>query len=179
MTIPWDRATVITFAIEVAVIAAALLVAAIVMRRRGRAAFAARLRVSSTIAAAIAVLAVVATFTVAPTLPSPYVPLAAQLRPNPMADTVRNAEAGRALFQQNCVVCHGAAGRGDGPAAFALNPRPADLRLHVPQHTDGFLEYVIAEGWPGTAMPAWKGQLTEEERWQIVVYLRRLAAGEP
>jgi len=35
--------------------------------------------------------------------------------------------AGRALFDQYCVSCHGADGRGDGPAAAGLAKRPADL----------------------------------------------------
>jgi mono/diheme cytochrome c family protein len=35
--------------------------------------------------------------------------------------------SGRALFQDNCVVCHGAGGRGDGPAAAGLDRQPADL----------------------------------------------------
>lgn len=35
--------------------------------------------------------------------------------------------SGRALFQDNCVACHGAEGRGDGPAAAGLDRRPADL----------------------------------------------------
>lgn len=35
--------------------------------------------------------------------------------------------SGRALFQANCAACHGASGRGDGPAAAELARRPADL----------------------------------------------------
>ena len=80
------------------------------------------------------------------------------------------------MYQKNCVVCHGAQGRGDGPAALTLNPRPVNLQLHVPQHPDGFLLYWIAEGVQGTQMPSWKDKLTETQRWQIVRYLHELAA---
>ena len=73
-------------------------------------------------------------------------------------------------------MCHGAQGRGDGPAALTLNPRPVNLQLHVPQHPDGFLLYWIAEGVQGTQMPSWKDKLTETQRWQIVRYLHELAA---
>lgn len=179
MSLPWARDTVLTFAVEVAIVAALLVVGAVVMRRRGRRGFAVRLLISAGIAGAFGIAAIVAAYTIAPTLPTPAVPFTAQFRENPVAATADQIERGRQLFRQNCVICHGQAGRGDGPAALSLNPRPVDLRLHVPQHPDGFLEYWIAEGVAGTAMPAWKEQLSEEQRWQIVRYLRELAAGNP
>ena len=179
MSLPWSRDVLLTFALEMGAIAAVLLVAGIVTRRRARLAYAGRLFVSSALVWAVVLASVAAAFTIAPTLPTPAVPFTAQFRQNAVADTPENVAAGRQLYQQSCVVCHGSRGLGDGPAAFALNPRPVNLQLHVPQHPDGFLEYWIAEGVGGTQMPAWKGQLTEEQRWQIVRYLRRLAAGEP
>ncbi|MCU0907623.1 MAG: cytochrome c [Rhodobacteraceae bacterium] len=36
-------------------------------------------------------------------------------------------DAGRALFVENCAACHGMGGRGDGPLADGMRPRPADL----------------------------------------------------
>lgn len=179
ISLPWERAVVLTFAIEIGALGLALLAGAMVMRRRGRAAFGDRLLVSSGIAGAMALVAVAAAYTIAPTLPTPFVPFTAQFRANPVLNTAENAAAGRALFQQNCVVCHGARGLGDGPAAFTMNPRPVNLQLHVPQHPDGFLEYWIAEGVPGTQMPAWKDRLDETQRWRLVLYLRELAAGRP
>ena len=178
-SLPWQREVVLTFALEIAVIAAVLFAAGWMMRRRGRRAFATRLFISSGIAGALVVGSTAAAFTIAPTLPTPAVPIWAQFRTSPVADTPENVAAGRALYMQNCVICHGLRGHGDGPAALTLNPRPVDLTLHVPQHPDGFLEYWIAEGVPGTAMPAWKDKLTEEQRWQLVRYLRQLAAGNP
>lgn len=179
MSLPWSRDIVLTFAGEIAFVALLLIAGAIVMRRRGRPAFAARLLVSFGIAAALALGSVAAAFTIAPTLPTPAVPFTAQFRENPVAATAENAEAGRTLYRQNCLVCHGRRGLGDGPAALTLNPRPVNLQLHVPQHPDGFLEWWIAEGVPGTAMPQWKDRLSETERWQLVRYLRELAAGRP
>ncbi len=179
VSLPWQRDVVLTFALEIAVIAATLFFAGVMMRRRGRGAFAARLFVSAGIAGALVVGSLAAAFTIAPTLPTPPVPLTAQFRSNPAADTPENVAAGRQLYQQSCVICHGARGLGDGPAALTLNPRPVNLQLHVPQHPDGFLEYWIAEGVAGTAMPEWKDKLSEEQRWQLVRYLRELAAGRP
>ncbi len=178
-SLPWQRDVVLTFALEIAAIAAALFVAGVVMRRRRRAAFATRLFVSAGLAGALVVGSVAAAFTIAPTLPTPPVPLTAQFRTNPAPDTPESIAAGRTTYQQSCVVCHGARGLGDGPAALTLNPRPVNLQLHVPQHPDGFLEYWIAEGVGGTAMPAWKDRLDETARWQLVRYLRELAAGRP
>lgn len=86
---------------------------------------------------------------------------------------------GRALYRENCMACHGERGRGDGPSAVGLDPRPADLVLHVPQHTDGELFYMISRGMPNSAMPAWRSLLTERERWDIVHYLHVLATGVP
>lgn len=98
---------------------------------------------------------------------------------SPMAHSPASVAAGRAVFQLRCQACHGDRGRGDGPLAVALEPKPADLLLHAPQHTPGELFYFISEGVPGSAMPAWKGALSETERWQLVHYLMTLAAPAP
>ncbi len=179
LSLPWQRDVILTFALEIAVVAAVLLIAALAMRRRGRGAFAARLFASGGAACGLVLASAAAAYTIAPTLPTPPVPLWAQFRTNPVPDSPESVAAGRALYQQNCAVCHGIRGHGDGPAANTLTPRPVNLVLHIPQHPDGFIEYWIAEGVPGTAMPAWRDKLTEEQRWQIVRYLRQLAAGNP
>lgn len=84
-------------------------------------------------------------------------------------------ERGRELYANNCVNCHGAAGKGDGPLAPSLQPRPVDLTVHVPLHTDREIFNWIANGIPRTAMPAWKDAFTEEEIQAIINYLRQLA----
>jgi mono/diheme cytochrome c family protein len=98
---------------------------------------------------------------------------------SPIAASAESVSAGRAIYQQRCLPCHGPRGRGDGPAGAALDPRPADLVLHVPQHPDGELFYFISRGIPGSAMPAWRDVLSETERWEVVTYLRALAQGAP
>ncbi len=98
---------------------------------------------------------------------------------SPLEPSAARVLAGRATYQARCLPCHGPRGRGDGPAGAALDPPPADLLLHVPQHTDGELFYFIARGVPGSAMPAWRTILSETERWELVQYLRVLARGTP
>jgi mono/diheme cytochrome c family protein len=104
-----------------------------------------------------------------------------------------HAASGERLFQQLCAVCHGAAGRGDGPAVEGLEDeqgqpaRPADL--HQPSIKSGpergdFYK-VLATGLNGTPMPSFLEATTEEERWDLVAYLEQLrregtaAAGSP
>jgi cytochrome c oxidase assembly protein subunit 15 len=80
------------------------------------------------------------------------------------------------LYRARCAVCHGADGRGDGPAAAALRPPPADLRVHMAAgHTDAQLFNWVSNGVPGTAMPAWKDKLSEEDRWNAINYIRSFA----
>jgi|CXWL01.1.fsa_nt_gi copper transport protein len=91
---------------------------------------------------------------------------------NPVAATEASIAAGRMLFQQNCIVCHGTEGRGDGPQAASLNPRPADIRQHLPLHIDAQFFAFITNGVGGTAMPAWREAFSDEEIWNLVNYLR-------
>jgi mono/diheme cytochrome c family protein/uncharacterized membrane protein len=96
---------------------------------------------------------------------------------NPIPPNAASVEQGKVLYTANCVPCHGATGKGDGPVGLTLNPRPADLSLHaVPGvHTDGQLYEWITNGFPGSVMPVFSGRLTEEERWNLVNYIRTLA----
>lgn len=91
---------------------------------------------------------------------------------NPVAPTDESVSAGRLLFQQNCIVCHGDTGRGDGPQAADLDPAPTDFRLHLPLHTDPQFFAFIANGYPGSAMPAWRSQFSDDDIWHLVNFLR-------
>ena len=84
---------------------------------------------------------------------------------------------GHALFARHCAVCHGPRGGGDGPAAATLHPRPPDLRAHhVLLHTAGDLFWWITHGKP--PMPAFGDQLSPDQRWSLVNYLRALSAAD-
>ncbi len=95
----------------------------------------------------------------------------ASLPVNPVFPDANSLNTGRALYEQNCLSCHGRAGV--PPPGLDLNPYPLDLTVHVPQHPDGQLFNFIANGLPGTAMIAWQDAgLTEEQIWHLVNYLR-------
>lgn len=98
-------------------------------------------------------------------------PIAAQKRPNPVTADAASIARGKALFEANCVSCHGAGGRGDGPAASALKPRPADLVQMGPGHSDGDFAWKIAEG--KAPMPGFKSSLNEAQIWDLVNYVKR------
>ncbi len=102
----------------------------------------------------------------------PVVPEFARLARSPVAPVPAQIAAGRQTYQENCATCHGLDGKGDGPAAANLLPKPADLTVHVPLHTEGELYWWITNGITTTAMPAWNTRLTDLQRWQVVVFLR-------
>jgi mono/diheme cytochrome c family protein len=108
-----------------------------------------------------------------------FVPESARYVRSPIPSTPDQIAAGAKTFAPNCVVCHGPGGKGNGPLAATLNPRPVDLTIHGALHTEGEIYYYISNGVPGTAMPRW-GQdgpnpLTDLERWQLVQFVRNLA----
>ncbi len=90
------------------------------------------------------------------------------------ASSATSVQRGRQLYAANCARCHGASGRGDGPDGKQLDPPPADLIVHVPQHSDQQLLGFIASGIPTTAMPAFGTTLSAAERQAILNYLRQL-----
>jgi len=64
------------------------------------------------------------------------------------------AEQGRRLWGRECAACHGDDGRGNGPGAAGLRPRPTDLTEH--EYTRARLGDALWNGVDGTAMPAWR-----------------------
>jgi mono/diheme cytochrome c family protein len=112
-------------------------------------------------------------------------PSEARLRPNALSATnAEHVKRGRSLFMKHCVTCHGNEGRGDGPSARLHARRsgyaPRDLSREDLQQslTDGEMFWKLTNGWrPGgkTVMPGLGDELSEEDRWRIVLYVRSLA----
>ncbi len=106
-------------------------------------------------------------------------PEKAKKRKNPVAATAGSLQQGAALYQSNCLVCHGVAGQGDGPWVEKLPVKPADLtdRRMMGEMTDGEIFWKISKG--RDEMPRFELQLAEEQRWHLVNYLRALTREKP
>ena len=92
---------------------------------------------------------------------------------NPVENNKSSKKKGAAIFKTRCTVCHGDEGRGDGPGGKALNPKPADFSSEkVQSQTDGEIFWKITNG--KGAMIKWGPILSDEERWQLVNYVRSL-----
>ena len=105
---------------------------------------------------------------------------------SPTGFAATSISRGSALFPQNCASCHGADGKGDGPAAAGLPVPPADLTAgHLWEHADGELFWWLTHGIEAPdegpehvmAMPGFAGRLTEDDRWALIDYVRAHNAG--
>jgi putative copper resistance protein D len=107
---------------------------------------------------------------------------ATYLRPSVPYNAISVAN-GLRLYHEACDGCHGVGGYGDGPNGKGLKPRPADLTAkHSADHTAGDLFWWLSHGMkvdgaPGP-MPGFAASLDEEERWDMINFLRALSAAE-
>ena len=91
---------------------------------------------------------------------------------SPVPASAKAIQQGQKVAQVNCVSCHGKSGKGDGAAAVALNPKPADwTSKKIQDESDGELFWKITTG--RGAMPSWR-HLPESDRWALVQYIRTL-----
>src|SRR4051794_1974213 len=81
---------------------------------------------------------------------------------------------GQQLYMLYCWSCHGKTGKGDGAAGRSLDQKPANFHdVRIKKEPDGALFWKMSTG-KGT-MPSFKDVLSEEERWSLVSYIRKLA----
>ncbi len=90
------------------------------------------------------------------------------------------AEKVTSLFNELCSVCHGTGGKGDGPSAAGLHPRPADFTncKVTAAESDETLYTIIKRGGQSvgrsTVMPSWGESLSDEQIRELVAYIRSL-----
>jgi mono/diheme cytochrome c family protein len=82
---------------------------------------------------------------------------------------------GKKVFAQNCAMCHGPEGHGDGPAGMALNPRPRNLVEGPWKKGGGFIGWftVVSHGIEGTSMASF-AHLKIEDRWSLVQFINSI-----
>jgi mono/diheme cytochrome c family protein len=99
----------------------------------------------------------------------------------PGSELPENTPLGTKVFAQRCAVCHGPDGRGNGPAAATLIPRPRDFTLADFRYrstaagsppTDSDLIFTVSNGLSASAMPGFKDILSEAEIRAVVVRLK-------
>jgi DMSO reductase family type II enzyme heme b subunit len=99
-----------------------------------------------------------------------------------ISDYMQQVDRGRRVYYQNCIFCHGDLLEGSGPFATGQQPAPADFHDigTIAQLSEGYLFWRIAlgaGGMPGeggpwnSTMPAWQDRLSEEEIWQVILFL--------
>lgn len=110
-------------------------------------------------------------------------------RSNP-GEFARRVAQGRTVYYENCFYCHGDLMQGEGMFAHALNPIPTNFQDPgtIAQLQENFLFWRIAKGGPGmpeeggpwmSAMPAWEQFLTNEEMWDVVLFLYDFTGNRP
>lgn len=99
-------------------------------------------------------------------------------------NTRETIDAGREIFLVDCAACHGVRGDGNGATQPTFGLKPADFtdRAKMQTLTPPYLFGRVSEGGRvepfrarGSIMPAWKFQLSDAQRWQVVAYIRTLA----
>jgi len=93
-----------------------------------------------------------------------------------------HVDAGRVVYYQNCVYCHGDNMEGDGMYAHGFSPIPANFQdpTTIAMLQESYLFWRIAKGAPGlpveatpwsSAMPEWELFLSEDEIWDVILFL--------
>ncbi len=92
------------------------------------------------------------------------------------AATNEQLAIGKKIYTKSCVACHGESGKGDGPAAAALEQKPADFTdsEHSKIYSDQGRLQIIRKGIQGTPMPGWESAINEEEIQSVHAYIRSL-----
>ena len=120
---------------------------------------------------------------VMPTRSVPVPAIAATLMPdretaeavmkNPIPATAKSIKTGKQLFDILCSTCHGVEGRGDGIVGSKFTLRPFDLTsVEVKARSDAFIWSQMTFG--GVFMPVYANDLSPEERWHVLNYVRQV-----
>jgi mono/diheme cytochrome c family protein len=100
--------------------------------------------------------------------------------PNPVPATAENYAAGIKLYAQNCAVCHGVADGAASNVAKGLYQKPPQLAKDgVEDDPDGVTYWKVAHGIRLTGMPSFNATLTDQQIWQITLFVQHMDSLPP
>ncbi len=94
---------------------------------------------------------------------------------NPLQPAPENLEAGRHHYEKECAFCHGLDGKGQGQTGIQFYPPVPSLVGRASEMSDGQIQSIVSKGIRYTAMPSFAKELSTEEIWKVVLWVRHLA----
>ncbi len=132
-----------------------------------------RIKVAGIVGVVILAVSLLFAFAPAPQKKNRVVPPDAAKEKNPMPNDATSFAAGKNIYNLKCTSCHGKKGKGDGPKSAEFDDKPQDFTAaEFKKQSDGELCWKITMG--NTTMPCFKHQMTKDQRWQVITYLRKL-----
>lgn len=99
---------------------------------------------------------------------------------NPVPKAKESLDRGKLLFLRQCMTCHGISGKGDGPEAAGLDPKPGDFTdvAKMKAQTDGELFWKLTNG-RGKMKPYAEisATHTDQEKWDLINFIRTFSEG--
>jgi mono/diheme cytochrome c family protein len=103
------------------------------------------------------------------------IPIEAQAVPNTLPANDETLQQGRQIYMQSCVLCHDSDGHSQTKLGQAMYPPAMDLTSpHVQSWNDGELFWIIRNGVRMTGMPSWANDLSEDDTWKVVQFIRHI-----
>ena len=107
-------------------------------------------------------------------------PASAKKLKNPLTTTEENIAQGRRLFNQHCTSCHSEDGKAKTAVAAGMKRKPTDLTGKAMRGiSDGEVYWVVTNGIKKAGMPAYQVKASDQERWQMTLYVKHLMGEHP
>ncbi len=104
-----------------------------------------------------------------------HAPASARKLKSPVKTTQENIAQGRELYNKHCASCHGEDGQAKTPVAEMMKVKPTNLTDKAMKGiTEGEIYWVITNGIKKSGMPALKQKASDQQRWQMTLYVKHL-----